>query len=421
MQLGVVVAVGFVWRLGLLVVDKWDQELVFNDSIYYSAWAKQLTEGRFFREVFNDLPTAEHGPLTSVLMAPLSWMGDPVPYQRLVTVMCGTATIAVIGLLGRTVRSERAGIVAAVVAASYPNLWINDGLVMSESVSVLAVSAVLVSAHRVLVGGHRDVRSLAIFGGLCGLATLARSEVALFVPMFAVMLIVPRWAGDAASSIRHRLKAAGVLVATAVVVMLPWVVPNLVRFERPALLSTNDGTTLLGSYCDASFFGPNKGGWTIECVFEHPTYDIDVDATVRGPRQREAAFDYAKDHLGDLPKVVLARVLRTVDLHGIDTLLDSDVGDERSRWAAWTGIVSWWVLAPLAIAGWLLLPGRSRWMFAIPLVVVFGVAAVFYGGHRIRSTLEPAVVLCASVALVAAWERFGNRRPAPGAPAEPAK
>ena len=119
---------------------------MFNDSIYYSAWAKQLTEGRFFREVFNDLPTAEHGPLTSVLMVPFSWMDDPVAYQRLVTVICGTVTIVVIGLFGRAVRGDRVGIVAAVIAAVYANLWINDGLVMSESVSVLAVSAVLLSA-----------------------------------------------------------------------------------------------------------------------------------------------------------------------------------------------------------------------------------------------------------------------------------
>ncbi|HWM20432.1 MAG TPA: glycosyltransferase family 39 protein [Ilumatobacteraceae bacterium] len=424
LNLAIVVAVGFVWRLGLLVVDKWNQELLFNDSIYYSAWAKQLTEGRFFREVFNNLPTAEHGPLTSVLMAPVSWMGDPVPFQRLVTVICGTVTIAVIGLLGRALGGARLGIVAAAIAAVYANLWINDGLVMSESVSVLAVSAVLLSAHRVLVDEHRDVRSLAILGGLCGLATLARSELALFVPILAMMVIVmaPRPDGDAASSVQERMVGGGVLVATAIAVLLPWVVPNLVRFERPALLSTNDGTTLLGSYCDASFFGPNKGGWTIECVFEHPTYDVDVDATVRGPRQREAAFDYARDHLGDLPKVVAARILRTVDLYGFDTLLESDVGDERPRWAAWTGIVSWWALAPLAIIGWFLLPGRSRWLFAMPVATVFVVAAVFYGGHRIRSTLEPVVVVCAAVAVVAATDLIRRtRRPAPNAPPEPAK
>ena len=162
-----------VWRLALLVVDKWDQELLFNDSIYYSAVGEAADAGSLFREVFNDLPTAEHGPLTSVLMVPFSWMDDPVVYQRLVTVICGTVTIVVIGLLGRAVGGERVGIVAAVIAAVYANLWINDGLVMSESVSVLAVSAVLLSAHRVVVGGRTDTRSLLVLGVLCGLAALA--------------------------------------------------------------------------------------------------------------------------------------------------------------------------------------------------------------------------------------------------------
>jgi hypothetical protein len=44
---------------------------------------------------------------------------------------------------------------------------------------------------------------------------------------------------------------------------------------------------------------------------------------------------------------------------------------------------------------------------------VFVVAAVFYGGHRIRSTLEPVVVVCAAVALVAAWD-FARQVPARG-------
>jgi hypothetical protein len=43
-------------------------------------------------------------------------------------------------------------------------------------------------------------------------------------------------------------------------------------------------------------------------------------------------------------------------------------------------------------------------LFVLPAVTVFAVAAVFYGGHRIRSTLEPVVVLCAAVALVVAWD-----------------
>ncbi len=60
----------------------------------------------------------------------------------------------------------------------------------------------------------------------------------------------------------------------------------------------------------------------------------------------------------------------------------------------------------------------------MPAVTVFVVAAVFYGGHRIRSTLEPAVVVCAAVAIVAGrgnLMRGGWSGPAPDAPHESAK
>ena len=41
------------------------------------------------------------------------------------------------------VQTAAKGLIAAGVAAVYPNLWLNDGLVMSESVSCLLVSLVL--------------------------------------------------------------------------------------------------------------------------------------------------------------------------------------------------------------------------------------------------------------------------------------
>jgi hypothetical protein len=250
------------------------------------------------------------------------------------------------------------------------------------------------------------------------------------VPLLVLVFSGLGPAGERRTPLRERLIGAVVVAVAATAVVMPWLGPNLVRFDEPVLLSTNDGTTLLGAYCDASFFGPNTGGWTIECVSEHPTSAPDVDASVRNPRRREAAFDYAEDHAGELPRVAAARILRTVDLYGIDALLDADLGDERARWAAWTGIVSWWILAPLAVVGWILLPGRSKLLLGVPVVIVFGVAAAFYGGHRIRSTLEPVVVLGASVAVVAAWDgarawrdgrMAGRMRPPPGAPQQRAK
>ncbi|MBI5087514.1 MAG: glycosyltransferase family 39 protein, partial [Actinobacteria bacterium] len=161
------VLLGAVWRLGVLVVDKWHQQLLLNDSFYYSAQAQQIAHGRWFREIFVDQPGAEHGPLTSLLLASVSWLDDPVPWQRLCTVLFGIATIAVIGLLGRRVGGPRVGVIAALVAAAYPNLWMNDGLVMSESLNMLLVSLVLLAGHHALT--TPGWRIAAIIGALTGL------------------------------------------------------------------------------------------------------------------------------------------------------------------------------------------------------------------------------------------------------------
>lgn len=433
--LALITAVGAIWRLGVLAFDKWDQPLLLNDSLYYSAQAQQLVDGVWFREIFVDRPGAEHGPLTSVLLATVSWVEHPVPWQRLVTVVCGIATIVVIGLLARRIGGARVGLVAAAIAAVYPNLWMNDGLVMSESISVLVVSLALWAAHRLLAvvgaptalsaappddggvqvgrAGRQAVSAAVVAGLLAGLAALARSELALLTP--AVMLLVGvRLLRDRPTSARlgRSLLIPLTVGVASLVTVAPWVVFNLARFEQTVTLTTNDGTTLLGSYCDASFAGPNIGGWSLLCVVADPDYAMDEEPSVRSARQRDLAIDYAKEHLGELPKVVAARIGRTLDLYGLDSLVAQDVGEERYRWASWAGIVMWWWLAVAAIIGGVVLRRRSApatwplWLLLCPVASVTITTVVFYGGHRIRSSMEPTVIVLAALAIVT----FADRR-----------
>ena len=420
--LGVVtaVSVGAIVRFAVLV-DKWDQPLLLNDSLYYSGQAQQLARGQFFREVFVDQPGAEHGPLTSMLMAPLSWMETSTPWQRLVTVVCGIATIVVIGLLGRAVAGPRVGVVAAALAAVYPNLWMNDGLVMSESVSVLAVSLVLLATHRrvrrptVTDEARRVDVGLLGLGMLAGLAVLARSELALLVPIIAVLLwrSARRHLGSGADWRRAALPPLAVLVGVGTVVA-PWVVFNLIRFERPVLLTTNDGTTLLGAYCDPVFGDELLGGWSVLCVLDDPAYSKFEEPSVRSARQRAMAVAYARAHVDDLPRVVAARIGRTLDLYGLDSLVEQDVGEERYRWASWSGIVAWWGLALVGgLAVWSsrrTMPSSTRWLLASPCAVVAVSTIVFYGAHRIRSSMEPTVVVFAAIGIVTSVEGWSTRR-----------
>lgn len=78
------------------------------------------------------------------MAAPAVWLpGDQVLPQRLTMSLVGTAAVVVIGLLGRVVAGDRAGLIAAGLAAAYPNLWINDGLVMAESLTALGMALLL--------------------------------------------------------------------------------------------------------------------------------------------------------------------------------------------------------------------------------------------------------------------------------------
>ncbi len=171
-RLLVITAIGAVWRLGYLIVAKADQPLLLNDSMYFSIQAGLNSEGHWFEDALTGQPGAEHGMLTSLYLTPWSiGGGDSVFPQRLGMTLLGIATVFVIGMTGRRLASgfgvataERIGLIAAAIAAVYPNLWINDSLVMSETLAILLVSLALYVAlgHHVnptVASGHCSVCS----------------------------------------------------------------------------------------------------------------------------------------------------------------------------------------------------------------------------------------------------------------------
>jgi 4-amino-4-deoxy-L-arabinose transferase-like glycosyltransferase len=391
------IVVGGLWRLGL-VASRWSTPLKFNDSVYYSEQAKQLVHGTFFRAIlFENGPAAEHPPLTSIVLAPVSWGADPVHWQRLVTAVCGIVTIWVLAELATRLAGVWAGATAAVIAAVYPNLWLNDGLVMSESVSVLCVAASLLVLLAVL--DEPTWRRLVGLGILLGLGALARSELAL---LFILAVVLVAWRQRDRAGLRRAAAIAGV----GILVIAPWVVFNLVRFDRTVLLTTNDGTTLLGANCPESWYGPGTGGWTARCLPADGGDTLAGDQSVRADKRRELGLQYVRDHPGRAPVVVLARVGRTLDLHGLGNQVQADVDDERPRWGSWAGIVAFWVLLPLAVYGVARAEPPGRTVLLLPCVCVLVATVGFYGAHRIRSSLEPVVVVGAALAI----EELAGRR-----------
>ena len=384
-------------------LTKWSEPVGIYDSWYYSEQAHQLTHGTLFRELLVDLPSAEHGPLTSILMAPVSWGDDFVRWQRLITVACGITSVWLLGRIARRLGGDRVGVIATAIAAFSPILWISDGLVMSESVGMLAVTTVMWFALDAAESSAR--RSTVVLGLVLGLATLARSELVLLIPAVVLWLAVSRWRGDryVNGKVNRRAVARGVLpaLAAAVLVVAPWVGFNLARFERPVFLTTNEAGVLLGANCDDSYspIGDGAGGWELLCVLDDPQYHYGEEPSVRAARQRSLAAEYVRHHLAKVPRVLAARVLRTLDVYGLHDLVKGDAREGRTRWVVWAAIGTFWLTASAALLGVRRPRRRDRWLVLLPIALVLTTTVIFYGGHRIRSSAEPSLVLLAAFGL----------------------
>src|SRR3954447_16394543 len=162
---------------------------VIGDALTFHIEGGFLAHGEGFRRVFEDVPTAEHPPLFVCLLALFTLLGgDGMLAQTLLLGVVGAVTVVLVGLLGRSVAGDRAGIVAAALAAVHPLLWLADGALMSESLYGPFVVGTLLAACAYVAA--RTAARTALVGALVGLAALTRGEALLLVPLLALATLV---------------------------------------------------------------------------------------------------------------------------------------------------------------------------------------------------------------------------------------
>ncbi len=388
---------GATWRI-IILISKWNIPLQYGDAWYYNIQALNNAHGRWFKEAsgplenWGVLPGAEHPPLTSIVVTPASLLSHPQFWQRATMTLLGIVGIVLISMLARRVGGRAVGLIAAAIAAVYPNIWLSDSLVMSETLVIVMVVVVLLAALH-----HRDrmnLRSALMLGVLIGIAGHARSEVLIYSPLFALIGVrsLPR---------AQWVKRAVVIVAATGVTVLPWIVYNTARFDTVVLMSTNEGNTWLGANCAASYGGVGIGGWNLSCLENGVTPPANENTAERSIRRRREAMNYVRANVSRVPVVVAARVLRGADLYGLRETVRGDLGEERPTWAIWAGMVSWWLLAPMAAIGLWRTRRGVRYILTVPIIGVAAVAIVFYGSHRLRVPAESLVAVCAASFLAA--------------------
>jgi 4-amino-4-deoxy-L-arabinose transferase-like glycosyltransferase len=428
-----IVALGL--RVAWVLIARRDFAL-HGDDFFYHWQANALAEGRGFLNPFTWKalgriePSAAHPPLYSMYLSIFSWLGfTSALAHRLASCLLGAAAVVVVGLVGRKIAGDRAGLIAAAIAAVYPQLWINDGMLVSESMYILMIAVTLLFAYR-LWQSH-TWKDAVWLGVAIGLSSMTRPEAVFLVPLFGIPYLCSRYA-----TFGKRLLTVVIMGGVCLAVILPWWVRNLVEFEKPSFLATGNGVVLQVSNCDGTYSGQFLGYWDIKCLTGDAPPENEQQRKIlegnsvpglaylhaRDPRDdseldtaaREKAFAYIGDHLSRVPIVVAARVGRIWGVFRPEQDVNFDIFFERrGKWSSWAGAYMYYALLPFAVYG-LVVMRKKRVpispMIAIFAMVTFTVAAAM-GITRYRVGADVALTILAGVAIDALIRKF-TRRPA---------
>lgn len=214
--------VALLLRLGVAVWWEFraDGRFVFGDSESYWSLARAIAQGEAYEYGSYDAKIFRT-PGYPLLLAPLFVVfgnEPPILAARILGAIWGTLGVWGVWWLGKNLFCPRAGTVAAILAAVYPEAVATSVLVLSEA----AFCPLVVMNLVLLVAAWKETQErkaavLAIWAGLlAGAATLVRPEWLLFIP-FAIL------AGMLLCRERKRQFFLGAATTVGLVAaMLPW-------------------------------------------------------------------------------------------------------------------------------------------------------------------------------------------------------
>lgn len=399
--LGIGLALGVAVAVRWLATWHWYRTLPLGptDNFFYHQQANLLADGKGFVNPFAWLagelvPTAAHPPLYSLYLAAWSLVGVDTPLgHRLVSGLVSAAAVIPVAFLARRLAGDRAALVAAFAAAVTPALWLNDGLILSESLYVTLAALALWQAHR--VADDPGIGPVLVLSAILAAGALTRSEALLAYPVLLVPLVLTR----PHLSWRDRLVRVGAAALVALVLLAPWVVRNLTTFDEPTFLAVGPGYVLEFANCDDTYSGPLLGYWSASC---DATPWPDGDESVVGAHKLDIAVSYIGDHLADQPRVVAARVGRLWGVYRPIQTADFDVFFERRPRLA-VDVALWWHWATLALAAAGAVILHRRGVTLVPalafVVLATWTAAITFGITRYRIGADVALVVLAAVAV----------------------
>ena len=309
--------------------------------------------------------------------------------------LVGTATVVVTGFAGRAAGGARVGLIAAAIAAVYPNFWVYEHELMSETLALFLLATIALVVYR--FRDHTNLPWSTGLGVLCGLLALTHPNYLLLIPFLSAPLIF----GTPHAGRRRRLTW---LAVTAVVSLAcrrsvdrlqhqpvrptrvhdHRVRPDPRRLELPGHLLRQPAR-----------------------IVERPLRVPDSEDRQRGSEGRRLARARAQRTTSRRTSAGSRSsspregrtwgLFRPLQQNHFDSQIGSPLWVERLR------LVGYWLLVPFAVAGAIAFR-RRRISLVVPLSLMALVAvtvAFSFGDTRYRAPAEIALVLLAAGGIAA--------------------
>jgi len=252
---------------------------------------------------------------------------------------------------------------------------------------------------------------------LTGLATLTHENAVLI----ALPLLAAVWVGRPRFTARA-LAAPALLIATTALTILPWTIRNAEVMHRFIPVSDETGITLVGTYNSASAANPGvpyKWRLFFGIPGEGPLIRQAGHLTEPqlGDKLQHQALHYISDHPFAPLSAGYHNTLRLLELEGTYAWKASASGISLPTTVARYGVIGFWIVGLLALAGAFSRPVRTapKWVWAVPLLLALSVVLVNVETPRFRAPIDPFVILLAAAGLsavaAAVSARLGDRAP----------
>jgi hypothetical protein len=153
------------------------------------------------------------------------------------------------------------------------------------------------------------------------------------------------------------------------------------------------------------------GYWSDQCVTER--YTPDQEESEYDRQRAEDGRAYVREHLDEVPKVLLARAGRLWEAFRPAQNVELNAFfEQRGTQASWAVLIGYYVMLPFAVAGLVVMRRRRIPIYPmIAVVVAVTLTAVLgFPVTRYRAAYDTVATVLAAVAIDALWRHWRTRR-----------